>query len=154
VTPLGEDAWRPRSGGGDADDLRERPLGDLVGELLRDAQGLLREEVRLAKAEARAEVKRAGKGAAAVGAGGAVLYAALLFLGATLALAGATFLPAWLAALIVTVIYGVAGWAALGYGRKALERARPSRAIEHVKEDARWAKETMRDIKSSRSVNA
>lgn len=155
MTPLGESEWRrPGDGRDDAEELRERPLGDLVRELLQDAQGLLREEVRLAKAELRHEAKKAGKGAAAIGAGGAVLYAALFFLGATLVLVGATFLPAWLSALIVTVIYGVAGWAALGYGRKELEKTRPSRAIEHAKEDARWAKETMRDIKSSRSANA
>jgi hypothetical protein len=83
-----------------------------------------------------------------------VLYAALLFLGVTLVLVGATFLPAWLAALAVTVVYGVAGYAALQYGKKELARARPSRAVEHVKEDARWARETMRDIRSSRSASA
>lgn len=154
MTPLGEGEWsRPGYGRDGADELRERPLGDLVRELVQDAQGLLREEVRLAKAEVREEAKKAGKGAGAIAAGGAVLYAALFFLGATLVLVGATFLPAWVAALIVTVIYGVAGWATLGYGRKELERARPSRALEHVKEDARWAKETMRDIRSSRSAS-
>lgn len=132
---------------------RETRAGELVSELFAEGRTLLREEVRLAKAEVREEAKKAGKGAGAIAAGGAVLYAALFFLGATLVLVGATFLPAWIAALIVTVIYGVAGWATLGYGRKELERARPSRALEHVKEDARWAKETMRDIRSSRSAS-
>jgi hypothetical protein len=149
---LGRDEWRADDGDGRG--LRDRPLGDLLRELLQEGQGLLRDEVRLAKAEVREEARKATKGAGAMGAGGAVLYAALLFLGVTLVLVGATFLPAWLAALIVTAIYGVAGYAALQYGKDELGKARPSRAVEHVKEDARWARETMRDIGSSRSASA
>jgi hypothetical protein len=154
VTP-GERVWHepgfPRD---DGRELRDRPLGELLRELVEDAQVLLREEVRLAKAEAKEEARKAAKGGAALGAGGAVLYAALLLLGATLILVGATFLPAWVAALIVTAIYAAAGWAAVSFGRRELNAARPSRAIEPVKEDARWARETMRDVRSSRSVNA
>jgi hypothetical protein len=152
VTPLGRGEWRADDG--DGLDLQDRPLGDLLRELVQEGQGLLREEVRLARAEALEEARKATKGAGAMGAGGAALYAALLFLGATLVLVGATFLPAWLAALVVTVIYGVAGYAALRYGKRELARARPSRAVEHVREDARWARETMRDIRWSRSASA
>jgi VIT1/CCC1 family predicted Fe2+/Mn2+ transporter len=150
--PLGTDS-DARYGDG-ADDLRERPLGELLRELVADAQVLLRDEVRLAKAEVREEAKKAAKGAGAMGAGGALLHAALLFLGATLVLVGATFLPAWLSALIVTAIYAGAGWAALSWGRGELRKTRPARPVEHMKEDARWAKETIRDVKSSRSANA
>lgn len=154
MTPLGEERWRSaRFRRDDSEDLSDRPLGDLLRELLQDAQGLVREEVRFAKAEVREEAKKAGKGAAAIGAGGAVLYAALLLFGVTLVLLGATFLPPWVAALIVTVIYAAAGWYAVSYGRAELRKTRPSRAVEHVKEDARWAKETMRDVRSSRSAN-
>lgn len=155
MTPLGREEWRrpDRAFRDDDDGLRERPLGELLRELLQEGQGLLREEVRLAKAEVREEARKATKGAAFAGAGGAVLYAALLFLGVTLVLLGATFLPAWVAALIVTAIYGAAGWAALSHGKGELQRTRPSRAVDHVKEDARWAKETMRDIKSSRGAS-
>jgi uncharacterized membrane protein YqjE len=134
--------------------LRDRPLGDLVGELVRQGQGLLREEVRFAKAEIREEARRAARGGAAMGAGGAVAYAALLLLGIALVLIGDTFLPAWVAALAVTAIFGIVGGALLAKGKKDLRRIEPSRVIENVKEDARWAKETMRDVKSSRDANA
>jgi uncharacterized membrane protein YqjE len=156
VTPLGREEWgrAERFRRDVAGDLRERPLADLLRELVQEAQGLLREEVRLAKAELREEAQKAAKGGSAIGAGGALLYAALLFLGGTLVLLGATFLTAWVAALIVTGIYGAAGWAVLSYGRQELQKSRPARAVEHVKEDAQWAKETMRDIRSSRSANA
>jgi uncharacterized membrane protein YqjE len=136
------------------DGLRARPLGDLMGELVREGQGLLREEVRFAKAEIREEARRAAKGGAAMGAGGAVAFAALLLLGIALVLIGDAFLPAWLAALAVTAIYAIVGGALLAKGKRELRRTDPSRAIDNFKEDARWAKETMRDVKSSRDANA
>jgi putative superfamily III holin-X len=138
----------------DGDRLADRPLGDLLGEMARDGQELLREELRLAKAELRAEAKKAARGGAELGAGGAVLYAALLLFGATLVLIGATFLPAWLSALIVTVIYGAAGAIAIGRGKQDLAKASPARVVGNLKEDERWAKETMHDIKSSRGASA
>lgn len=136
------------------DGLRERPLGDLVRELVQDGQALFRDELRIARAELRVEAQRAKKGVAALGAGAAVGWAALLLLGMTLVLVGATFMPAWLAALVVTVVYGAAAAALLGHGKKELARTDPARAIEGIREDGRWAKETMRGIKSRRGASA
>lgn len=134
--------------------LRERPLGELVRELGEQSQGLVRDELRLARAELRAELVRVQKGGAELGAGGAIAYVALFLLGATLVLVGATFLPAWLSALIVTVIYAAVGAGLLAAGRAELRQARPARAVEHIKEDGRWAKETMHDIRSRRGASA
>jgi hypothetical protein len=134
--------------------LEERPLGDLLHDLVEEGKGLLREEVRLAKAEIRDEAKRASKGGAEIGAGGALLYAAVLLLGATLVLVLATFLPVWAAALIVTVLYAGVGYAAVTHGKKELKRTEPSRAVQQIKEDGRWARETMHDIKLSRGAHA
>jgi hypothetical protein len=138
----------------DSGGLEDRPLGDLVGELARDSQQLLRDELRLAKAELRAEARKVAKGGAEVGAGGVALHAALLFLGITLMLIGATLMPAWLSALIVTVIYGAAGAFAVSKGRQDLAKADPKRVVDNLKEDERWAKETMHDIRSSRGASA
>jgi|GEM_PF-1137804 len=134
--------------------LHDRPLGDLVRELGQQSQGLVRDELRLAKAELRTELEKVQKGSAEIGAGGAVAYVGLFLLGITLVLVGATFMPAWLSALIVTLIYAAVGGGLIAAGRTELKKARPSRAVEHIKEDGRWAKETMHDIKSSRGANA
>jgi hypothetical protein len=134
--------------------LGERPLGDLLHDFVEEGKGLLREEVRLAKAEIRHEAKKASKGGAEIGAGGALLYAAVLLLGATLVLVLDTFLHAWVAAAIVTVLYGAIGYAAVNHGKKELKRTEPSRAVQQIKEDGRWARETMHDIKLSRSGHA
>lgn len=138
----------------DVEVLDERPLADLLRELVRDGQTLLREEVRFAKAEIRTEAKKAAKGGAAIGAGGALLHAALLCLAATLVLVGATFLPVWLSALIVTVLLGAAGWLAVSWGKKRLSSAERARAVDNIKEDGRWARETMRSIRSERHAHA
>lgn len=135
-------------------ELEAVPLRELLRELVADGQQLLREEVRFARAELREEVKKGARGGAGLGVGGALLYAALLCLAATLVLAGATFMPAWLAALIVTVLYAGAGFGAVQYGRERLAQARPARAVQGIQEDRRWASETMRDIKSSRHAHA
>ncbi len=134
--------------------LRDQPTTHLLRELVQEGQGLLREEVRLAKAEIRAEAAKAKKGGAALGAGGAVGWAALLLLGVTLVLLGATFLPAWISALVVTVLYAVAAGALVSFGKQELARTEPSRAIENLKEDGRWARDTMRDVRSRRDANA
>ena len=134
--------------------LQELPLRELLRELVEDGQTLLREEVRLAKAELREEGRKAARGGAALGGGAAVLFAALLCFAATLVLLGATFMPAWLAALIVTALYAGAGAAALYSGKRQLAETRPAKAIENLQEDKKWATETMRDIRSSRHAHA
>ena len=158
----GEVRWsdEPRRRAGDPDvdpevyPMEERPIGELVSELFAEGKTLLREEVRVAKAEVRAEAKKAARAGAALGAGGVVLHAALLLVAATLVLALDTFLPAWLSALVVTVLFAVGGWAAISYGKQRLAETEPSRAVKNLKEDGRWAKETMRSIKSNVHGNA
>jgi VIT1/CCC1 family predicted Fe2+/Mn2+ transporter len=135
-------------------ELEAWPLRELLRELVGDGQRLVREEVRLARAELREELRKGARGGAGLGAGGALLYAALLCLAAALVLAGSTFMPAWLAALIVTAIYAGAGLAAVQYGKQKLAQAQPARAVQGLQEERRWASETMRDIKSSRHAHA
>jgi hypothetical protein len=138
----------------DPEVVEDRALPDLLRELVTEGQTLLREEVRLAKAEVRREAKKAAKGGAQLGAGGAVGYVALFLLAATLVLIGATFMPAWLSALIVTVIYGAVGFALIQGGKKKLQQTDPAKPVENLKEDRRWAKETMQSIRSSRHAHA
>ncbi len=126
-------------GGGDGD----QSVGQLLRELSEETSTLVRQEVQLAKAELSGKAKAAGKGAGLL-AGAAVIGLALLgaftaFLIAVIALA----LPVWLAALVVTVLYGLLA-AALGLaGRAALRKAtpaKPEQTIDTVKEDVQWAK--------------
>jgi len=124
-------------------DLRDRGLGELVKGLSSDVSTLLRLEVALAKTELAEKSKEAGVGA---GIFGGAAVAGLMMLGALTAfliLVLAIALPAWAAALIVTLIWGaVAGLLAL-QGRARLARMGkpvPEKTLETVKEDVQWLK--------------
>ena len=96
------------------------------------------------------KAKRIGVGAGAFGAAGLVGLYALGALTATLILALATAMSAWLAALIVTALYGaVAGVLAL-VGRQRVEAGTPpvpERAIESSKEDVETAKQRVKEAR-------
>jgi len=121
---------------------RERPIGELVKDLAGQTSTLVRQEIKLAQAELSTKGKLAGRGAGQL-AGAAV--AGLLALGAlTACLIAAldTFLPLWLAALIVTVLWAAVGAVLAARGRRELKQATPPvpQTVETVKEDIQWAK--------------
>jgi len=121
----------------------DRSLAELTKALSEQATTLARKEVELAKAELALKGKRLGIGAGAFGAAALVGLFALGALTATAILALATAMDAWLAALIVAVVYAaIAGVLALvGKGRvQAATPPVPERAIETTKEDVEWAK--------------
>jgi Putative Actinobacterial Holin-X, holin superfamily III len=122
---------------------RSVSTGELVKELSREVSQLVREEVALAKAEMTQKGKQAGIGAGML-SGAAVL--GLTAVGgsmATLILLLDLAMPAWLAALIVTVAYGAAAAVLALRGKQRLTDATPptpEQTIESVKEDVQWAK--------------
>ncbi|WP_404325642.1 phage holin family protein [Aerophototrophica crusticola] len=96
----------------------------------------------LAKAELSEKATEAGKGVASLAIGGAVAFCGLLVLLAALVLVLDTFLPSWAAALVVGVVVLGIGFVMIQSGRKKLSATslQPTRTIETVKDDARWAK--------------
>jgi predicted phage tail protein len=131
------------------EDLRERPLGELLKQLSEETATLVRQELELAKAEIATTGKKAGLGAGLVGAAGVVGLLALGAFTAFLILVLSTFMPAWLAALIVTVVLGgVAGVLALRGRDKVKEAAPPApQTVETIKEDIEWAKNPTRSVR-------
>lgn len=124
-------------------DLRERPTAELLKQLSDQTTSLVMQEIELAKLEVREKGKKAGMGAGMFGGAGVFGLYAVGALTATIVLALATFLPGWLAALIVTVIYAaIAGILALR-GKSQVKEATPplpAQAVETTKEDVRWVK--------------
>jgi hypothetical protein len=119
------------------------PVSELVKQLSDQATRLVQLEVELAKGELREKAKHAGVGAGMFGGAAVLGLYAVGALTATIILALATFLPGWLAALIVTVIYAaIAGVLALR-GKSQVKQAGPpvpEQAVETTKEDVRWLK--------------
>jgi hypothetical protein len=135
---------------GPGEDLRDRPIGELMKQLAEETTTLVRQELDLAKAEMREKGKRAAPGFGMWGAAGVV---ALLALGALtaffiLALDGA--MPNWLAALIVALVYGAVAAGLYFMGREKVEEAgppKPEQTVESVKEDVEWAKTQARSAR-------
>jgi hypothetical protein len=123
--------------------LRERSIGELFSKLSNETSTLIRQEMELARAEMTEKGKEAGKGAGLFGGAGAVglLGAGALTAGVILLLDLA--IAAWLAAIIVGVVY-VAVAAFLGLkGRDRIQAATPpvpEQTVDTVKEDVEWAK--------------
>ena len=126
------------------DDLRDRPIGELLKQLSQETSTLVKQELDLAKAELSEKGKQAGIGAGFLGGG------ALLGLGAfgaftafLIALIATAVNHTWLAALIVTVIYGAIAAVLAMRGKDKLQEAAPpapEQTVETLKEDVEWAK--------------
>jgi MFS family permease len=127
--------------GGDA--MRERPIGELFTQLSEETSKLIRQELELARAELKEKGREAGKGAGFLGGAGLAGLLAAGALTACLILLLDKAVAAWVAALIVAVVYGaIAGVLALR-GKERVQAATPrapEQTVETVKEDVEWAK--------------
>ena len=124
------------------EDLRDRPVGDLLKQLSEDTATLVRKEVELARAEVTEKGKQAGMGAGMFGGAGIAALLALGSLTACLVALLATRMEVWIAALIVTVLWAaIAGVLAL-VGKSRVQEATPpvEQTVETIKEDVQWAK--------------
>ncbi len=117
---------------------RDRSLGTIIKDLTADLTSLFRSEIALLKLEFKDTVAKLG--------GGVAMFAAALFLG----LFGLAFLfvtivlglvalgvPAWLSALIVTIVLFIAAGVLAMMGKKKFSALQfvPSASIENVKTD-------------------
>jgi uncharacterized membrane protein YqjE len=126
-----------------ANDLRDRPIGELLKELANETTTLVRQELDLAKAEMREKAGKAGPGFGMWGAAGITALLALGCLTAFVILALDGAMPNWLAALIVGLVYTAIAGVLYLRGKQRVEEAGspvPQKTIETVKEDVQWAK--------------
>jgi uncharacterized membrane protein YqjE len=124
-------------------DPRDQSIGELVKDLATETSTLVRQEIDLAKAEMTERGKRAGKGAGILGAAALVGLLAAGALTACLIAALDLAMATWLAALVVTVVFGAIAAVLAMTGRKQIQEAAPpvpEQAIDSVKEDVQWAK--------------
>jgi uncharacterized membrane protein YqjE len=134
-----------------SDDLRDRSLGELLKQLSEQTTQLVHQELELAKAELTQKGKQAGAGAGLFGGAGAIGLAALGALTACFILALNAVMPAWLAALLVAVVYGIIAFVLVRQGQAKLKAAGPpvpEQTIETVKEDVAWAKTQTRSART------
>lgn len=134
-----------------------RSIVELLKELSGDSGTLVRQEVELAKAEMREKLDVFQKSMISMAIGGAFLLAALLTglwavnqgLTALLAQFTSLELAVWLAPLLLTVVLGAIGWG-IAKGAKeemASEGIKPQQSTDSLREDRRWAREKVQEVK-------
>ena len=122
-------------------DVRDRSVGDLLGQISKDMSQLMHQEIDLAKAEVRQEAGKLGKGAGMLGGAGFAGYMVALFASLTLAYGIGTFWPAWIGALIVALLWAAVGAVLYPRGRRQLKTVTgPVQTKETLKEDAAWVR--------------
>jgi hypothetical protein len=122
---------------------RDQSIGELVKDLAAETSTLVRQELDLAKAEMAERGRQAGRGAGTLGAAAGVGLLAGGALTACLIAALDLTMATWLAALIVTVVYGAVAGVLAMTGRKQIREGAPpvpEQTIDSVKEDVQWAK--------------
>ncbi len=117
-------------------------LGSLFSSLSSDMSKLMRQELNLAKVELREEAKQAGRGVGMLGGAAFAGWMAAIFLSMTLMWLLDKWMDLTLAALIVTLLWGIPAAVLALNGKKQLQQVnmKPEQTVESLKEDAEWVK--------------
>jgi uncharacterized membrane protein YqjE len=123
---------------------RERPMADVLKDIIGNVQEMVRSEVRLAKVELREEASKTARAGAMLAAGGVIGIIAAVFVLVCVAQLLDLVMPDWAAALLVALALGIAAAVLLAKGRANLRMPVPDKTIENVKENVEWMKNQTR----------
>jgi hypothetical protein len=114
----------------------ERSIGDLFTELSHEISLLIRQEMALLRLEMTQKVSRLGKAAAYFALAGAIGYAAFLAFTAAAVFLLSELMPGWLAAFIVALVWGGAGFLLFQSARGLMKDAdlTPHKTVDTLKE--------------------
>jgi uncharacterized membrane protein YqjE len=133
----------PKSEATDINPLASASTGELVGKLASETTELVKKQVELAKAEIREDLKSEIRVAKGLGVAGVCAVVTLNMILVAIVLALGDTVHGWTTALVVAgVALSIGAVAAVvGWGKRV---KRPlDKTQKTLKEDARWAKETM-----------
>jgi len=132
----------PYRNGDRVEEVEQASVGELIGNISNDLSQLFRQEIELAKAEVKQEATKAGKAAGMLGAAGFAGYLTVILLSFALVFALGNVMDLGWAALIVAIIWAIAGAVLYANGRKKLKTVDPvpHRTVDTMKEDAKWLK--------------
>lgn len=126
-----------------SEELRDRPLGELVKQLASETSTLVRQELELAKAEMTEKGKKAGVGAGLLGGATVAGLAALGAFTAFLILVLDAVLPNWAAALVVAAVYAAIAAVLALRGKERVQETGgpvPEQTKRSIEEDLQWAR--------------
>lgn len=124
---------------------QERSIADVLQDILRNIQEIVRSEVRLAKSELGDEFTKVKASAPLLVVGAVAGLLAAFFLAWAAFYALTIVVATWAAALIVAGVLAIVGGMTLAAGVKALQRVQPpEQTIASVKENVQWAKQQIK----------
>ena len=130
---LGEYATTPKRS--------ERSAGEILTDIVANAQEIIRSEVRLARVEIKEEARKAVQAGTMLAAGAVMGLFALGFLLWAAAFGLATVMAVWQATLLMGVVLSVTACILIAVGRGRWSTIhKPERTVEELKENARWLK--------------
>jgi Na+/melibiose symporter-like transporter len=120
----------------------DRSVGQLLGDVTRELQALVRKELELARAETKEELQRAGAAGKRFGIAGLAGYLAVVMLSFAAAWALTAVMPTGWAFFAVGVVLAVVAGAMALQGRRHLREFHPvpQETAETLKEDVQWLK--------------
>jgi uncharacterized membrane protein YqjE len=155
-----EHTWRaPRTSmtPGAPPSMNGKSVAGLLRQLSTDTVDLVRNELELAKAEIHEKAGVYQRGTMAVGIGAALLLGALFFglwtlstaLTALLAQMMDLDIAVWLSPLILTIALGATGWSVIKGAKDRMkdEGIVPRQTTDALREDTRWARDKVHEIK-------
>jgi uncharacterized membrane protein YqjE len=121
----------------------DRSISEILQDVLRNLQSIVRSEVRLAKTEVGEELTKIKPAIVLLGIGAVCGLFGVLFLLLTTMYAIALALPLWASALVVAVVLMIITAITLKAGQKRMERVQPlpDKTIASMKENAEWARQ-------------
>ena len=124
---------------------QERSISDLLQDILRNIQEIVRSEVRLARSELGDEFTKVKASAPLFVIGSVAGLLAAFFLAWAAFYALSLVVPMWGAALIIAGVLAIVGGGTFSAGMKALQRIHPpEQTIASVKENVQWAKQQVK----------
>jgi uncharacterized membrane protein YqjE len=119
----------------------DRPVTDILQDIIRNIEDIVRAEVRLAKSEMSEEFAKAQSAGVFLGIGTLGSIFSIFFLLLAIVFALSNRLPNWAAALIVALALAIVGGILLGTGAKRLKRLHSApHLFENQKGKLEWAK--------------
>jgi Na+/melibiose symporter-like transporter len=120
----------------------DRSVGQLLGDVTRELQALVRKELELARAVTNEELQRAGTAGKRFGVAALAGYLAVVMLSFAAAWALTAVMPTGWAFFAVGVVLGIVAAAMALQGRRRLHEFHPvpQETAETLKEDVQWLK--------------
>jgi len=125
--------------------VEEKSIPELIRQIVQESTDLIQKEFQLLREELSSVIQQSAIAAGLIAAGAVLLFLGVAYLGITLMLLLALAITPWVSALIVTLVFLVAGALVAYWGYSYFNKMKIApRTKETLKEDAEWLRHPTR----------